>query len=221
MDLAQVWPPSALRVVSGDLELRYADDPTVEALARMAATEGVHPADFMPFMTPWTVGTAEDVARSVLRWHWKQRAELTPERWQLELATWAGGRLVGTQGAVGKDYAITRSAETGSWLGLPHHGQGIGTRMRLLILHLLFDELDAEVATTGAFADNGPSLGVTRKLGYEANGESIAVRWGAPAPERWFRLTREQWLARPDEQRLDVTYEGTSALREFLGIARP
>jgi len=221
MDEAKVWPPTALRATSGDLELRYADEATTWALAELAATDGVHPPDLMPFLVPWTAGAPEDVARSVLRWHWQQRTQMAPESWHLELAAFVGGRLVGSQSAGANDYPVTRTAETGSWLGLSHHGRGIGTRMRLLILHLLFDELDAQAATTGAFADNHPSLGVTRKLGYAPNGETVRVRGGVATTEKLFRMSREAWLSRPDELRLDVTYEGTEALRGFLGIARP
>ena len=97
--------------------------------------------------------------------------------------------------------------------------QGIGTRMRLAILHLLFDGLEGERATTSAFADNGPSNGVTRRLGYEPNGESLVAREGASVRSLRYVMHRAAWEARGPEQRPDVELHGVPALRTFLGLA--
>ena len=142
-----LWPLAALRVRSGDLELRYMDDADVHALARLA-TDGVHAPEAMPFTVPWTRGTPTEVARSVLAYQWGARASVSTERWTLELAVVRAGEVLGTQGLMASDFPVTRTAETGSWLGLRHHGQGIGTRMRLMILHLFFEGFDGLRATT-------------------------------------------------------------------------
>jgi len=158
------------------------------------------------------------VARSVLRYQWSARAKVEPDDWRLELAVLVGGELVGVQGAFAKDYPVTRSAETGSWLGRRFHGAGIGTRMRIAMLHLLFDGLGAQEATTAAFADNAPSQGVTRKLGYVATGRRVLAREGAPAESLDFALSRDQWLARPASLRPAVTVSGAEAVAELLGV---
>ncbi|MDM7855055.1 GNAT family N-acetyltransferase [Cellulomonas alba] len=215
MDPLDVWPFPALRVTSGDLELRYLDDDLLLQAALLAA-DGVHAADAMPFTVPWTRGTPAEVATSVLRYQWSRRAELSPERWVLELAVLRGGELVGLQGAQATEFRVTRQAETGSWLGLRFQGQGIGTRMRRLILHLLFEGLGAERATTTAFADNARSNGVTRRVGYRENGRDVLPREGAAAESIRYVLTRDAWAADPD--RPEVALDGVAAVRRHLGV---
>jgi len=212
-----LWPLAALRVRSGDLELRYMDDADVLALARLAA-QGIHTPDAMPFTVPWTRGTPTEVARSILTYQWGARASFTPQSWKLELAVVRDGEVLGTQSLTASDFLVTRTAETGSWLGLRHHGQGIGTRMRLLILHLFFDGFDGLRATTSAFDDNAPSNAVTRRLGYAENGVEILVREGEPATSRRYAMSRAAWDARPGALRPDVTLVGIEGAREQLGL---
>ena len=84
------------------------------------------------------------------------------------------GRLVGVQGVSTRDFPVTRTGETGSWLGREFHGRGIGTLMRQAICVLCLDHLGFEEVTSAAFADNPASHGVSRKVGYRANGERAA-----------------------------------------------
>ena len=212
-----LWPLAGLRVRSGDLELRYMDDADVYALARLAA-DGIHAPDAMPFTVPWTRGTPTEVARSILTYQWGARASVTPETWKLELAVVRSGEVLGTQSLMASDFLVSRTAETGSWLGLRHHGQGVGTRMRLMILHLLFEGFDGLRATTSAFADNASSNGVTRRIGYTENGVDVLAREGTPAESRRYVLDRATWDARPPELRPDVTLVGVEAAREQLGL---
>ncbi len=217
-ELAKVWPVAGLRAVSGDLELRWASDDDLLALAGLAAG-GIHADDYMPFTFPWTRGEPDEVRRSVLAYHWRKRAAQAPEAWTIDFAVVHDGTVVGSQGASAADFPVTRTAETGSWLGTAHQGQGVGTRMRLLVLHLLFDGLGAQEATTGAFVDNAPSNGVTRRLGYRANGEEWHAREGSAARTLKYAMSREDWERRPDELRPDVLIEGADAARAFLGLA--
>ncbi|MGY4644430.1 GNAT family N-acetyltransferase [Cellulomonas sp. URHB0016] len=218
MELAELWPPAGLRVQWDDLELRFLDDELLLRLAVLAG-EGVHAPDLMPFGFPWTRGTPTEVARSVLRYQWSARGKVEPDDWRLELAVLVGGEPVGIQGVFARDYPVTRSAETGSWLGRRFHGAGIGTRMRLAMLHLLFDGLGAHEATTAAFADNLASQAVTRKLGYVTEGRRVVARDGVPAESLAFSMARERWLARPSSLRPDLTVSGADAVAELLGVA--
>ena len=77
---------------------------------------------------------------------------------------------MGMQGLAAKHYLVTRSAETGSWLGRAHQGQGIGTAMRQAMCAFAFDHLDAAEVTSAAFLDNPASRAVSRKVGYRSNG---------------------------------------------------
>jgi len=212
-----LWPLTALRVRSGDLELRYMDDADLHALARLAA-DGVHAPEAMPFTQPWTRGTPIEVARRLLAYQWGVRASVSPEKWTVELAVVRDGEVLGIQALTASDFLVTRTAETGSWLGLRHHGQGIGTRMRLMILHLFFDGFDGLRATTSAFGDNGPSNGVTRRLGYAENGTEVLAREGRPAVSRRYVLDRAAWDARPTDLRPEVSLDGVDGARDQLGI---
>ena len=215
---AEIWPLTGLRVVSGDLELRMPDDRMLLDLARLAA-QGVHPPDYMPFLVPWTRGTPVQVARSVMTYQWGLRGRTTPGDWAIELALVRDGEPLGTQGVYAKDFLVTRTAETGSWLGLPHHRQGLGTRMRLMILHLLFEGFDALHATSSAFVDNPGSGGVSRRIGYRENGVLHQAREGGPVDSQLYVLDRAAWDARPDELRIDVRIEGLEPVRAQLGMA--
>ncbi len=214
----EIWPFAGLRAVSGDLELRYLDDDLLLRLAALAG-QGVHEPDAMPFLTPWTRGTPLEVARSVVAYQWRNRAEASPDKLSVELAVVRDGEVLGIQGFYAGKFAVTRTAETGSWLGLRFHGQGVGTRMRRLVLHLLFEGLDAREVTTAAFADNAPSNGVTRRVGYEPNGVDVVAREGKPVLSNRYRLTREAWEAQTD--RPEVELHGVEPVRRFLALDTP
>ncbi len=220
MDLDDVtlWPPLGLRVVGAGLELVWASDDLIFDLAR-AAAQGVHDPSTMPFVVPWTLGTPQQVGRSVLQYGWGRRGVLSPGDWCLQLAVVRDGQVLGLQDAFARGYPVTRTAETGSWLALRHHRQGVGWRMRLLVLQLLFEGLGATAATTSAFDDNPGSLGVTRKLGYRENGTTTVVRHGSAAVSRSFLMDREDWQARPEWMRPDVELHGVTPVRALLDIA--
>jgi hypothetical protein len=65
------------------------------------------------------------------------------------------------------DYPVLREVSIFSWVGVRHHGRGIGTEMRAAALHLAFACLSATDAVSGAFADNvsgAPSPALIRTL---------------------------------------------------------
>ena len=129
------------------------------------------------------------------------------------------GEVLGTQSLMANDFPVTRTAETGSWLGLRHHGQGVGTRMRLMILHLLFEGFDGLRATTSAFDDNAASNAVTRRIGYAENGVEVLAREGKPATSRRYVLDRAD-VGRPTGRAAPGgrRSSGSRRVREQLGI---
>jgi RimJ/RimL family protein N-acetyltransferase len=139
----------------------------------------------------------------------------------LSLAVFSSGEIVGEQQVSAKDYPVTRSGDTGSWLGRRHHGQGIGTRMRLMVLHLAFEGFDAAEMVSEAHDDNPASNAVSRRLGYTANGTRATAREGRSVIENSYRMTRGQWDARPDDLRTEITLEGVSPIRQLFGIDGP
>ena len=202
------WPLFDLRITTPRLELRYVDDETGAALMTMAATDGVHAPDFMPFSTPWTRLESPQLEQQGMQHYWRTRAQTSPQSWMVPMAVFDAGVLVGVQDVKAASFAVTRSVMTGSWLGRSHQGKGIGKEMRSAILHLAFDGLGAEVAETSAFADNSASIGVTRALGYRDNGWYLDVREGRQARHLRFIMERSHWTTR---RRDDITVEGLEA----------
>ncbi|WP_426593876.1 GNAT family N-acetyltransferase [Cellulomonas sp. McL0617] len=212
--LPDVWPMAALRVTCGDLTLQFLDDDLVLALAVLGG-QGIHDPSYLPFNSAWSKGSPIEVTRRVLAYQWAARGKVAPEDWQIELALVRDGEVLGVQGAFARAFPVTRTAETGSWLGQRHQGQGLGTTMRLMMLHLLFEGFDAQVATTAAYADNPASQAVTARIGYLPNGVDVVAREGVAVESRRFLLSRADWSVQP---RPEVTLEGVEPVRELLGL---
>jgi RimJ/RimL family protein N-acetyltransferase len=210
------WPLFGVSITTPRLTLRYIDDDLGDALMELAATDGVHAPDFMPFSVPWTRFEPPQLQQQGMQHYWRTRAETSPAKWALPFAVIVDGTVVGTQAVGGDSFPVRRWVETGSWLGLSHQGRGIGKEMRAAVLHLAFEVLGAEHAGTSAYADNGPSQGVTRSLGYEENGWVVDDREGTPTRHDRFVMTRARWEAR---RRDDIVVEGfDDACRTLLGL---
>ncbi|MDA8323316.1 MAG: GNAT family N-acetyltransferase [Actinomycetota bacterium] len=208
------WSLAGLRLRTPTLELRWPTPADLGALAELAA-DGVHEPDRQPFMVPWAQTPPAERAKSTLQFHWRQWAAWQPSDWSLGMVVLRDGVVVGTQGMEGRNFAISREVSTGSWVGLRHHGQGIGTEMRAAVLHLAFEGLGAEHATSGAFADNAASLAVSRKLGYADDGIDRQVVGGEVVVTRRFRLSREQWQ---EHRRIPVEIVGLEACAADFGL---
>jgi RimJ/RimL family protein N-acetyltransferase len=209
---ATIWPFAALRIRTPTIELRYADDDDLVALAHLAA-EGIHDPATMPFSVPWTRAESPELERKALQHHWLVRASLSKEAWSLPFAVSHDGELVGVQGIEAKQFGVRRTVETGSWLVQRAQGRGIGTEMRAAVLHFAFAGLGAEEALSGSFADNPASAAVSRHNGYEPNGEEIVDREGEPARMQRWVLTRAKWAPR---RRDDIVIEGLDVCRPLL-----
>jgi RimJ/RimL family protein N-acetyltransferase len=211
--LVDHWPLLGLRVRTERLELRL---PTGEELADLAdlAAAGVHAPDQRPFLTPWTDRAPAARAREVVQSHWRRRGTWSPDDWSLDLVVYQAGRPIGVQEIGARDFAILREVRTASWLGLAHHGRGIGGEMRSAVLHLAFEGLDASEATTASFTDNPAPLGVSRRLGYQPDGISRDVLDGRAVVSQRLRLTRAQWEETP---RPEVTLSGLEPCRWQFG----
>ena len=213
--LSDLWPTYALRIHTPRLTLRLPDPEELAALAQVAA-DGVHKPDERPFLTPWTEGTPEDRARTVLQGHWDDLASWTPTNWSLGLGVFvSGNEPIGMVHLGARDFRVVRGVTTSSWLGLPHHHQGLGTEARAGLLTLAFDHLGATDATTEVFSDNHASQGVSRKLGYRSDGISKDARGDEVLESDRLRLTAERWA---ETSHPAATVEGVEAARAmFLG----
>lgn len=212
-DLARLWPLFGLCVRTPRLELRFPTDGDLVALADLSGD--IHPPDLLPFSGTWSLLPDGEREQTVLQYHWGRRADWTPARWRLELVAVVDGEVVGTQGAIADEFAVTRTLTTGSWLGRAHQGRGIGSEMRAGILHLAFAGLGALRAETAAVEGNEPSLGVTRKLGYRANGDHIDATNGVRTRELRFVLDRGDW---EPTRRDDIEVLGLPACLPMFGL---
>ena len=216
MSLADLHPVLGLTISAGPLELRGLTDDDLVLLCALAE-RGVHPPEQMPFYFPWTAAAPGELTRNTAAYHWRARADFTVTSWDLELGVWHDGRLVGCQGIRTSNYLVTRTGETGSWLGAEHQGRGIGTMMRQAICAFVFDHLDAAEVTSGAFLDNPASLAVSRKVGYVENGRSrLKRRPGELAINQGLVLTPDRLVR--GEHPLEV--EGLAAFRRVVGLDR-
>ena len=212
--VADAFPVLGLRISAGPLELRGITDDLLGGLADLAVA-GIHDPGAMPFFVPWSTAPADELPRNLAQYHWGVRARFAPSAWSLELAVLWEGELVGVQGISTKDYLVTRTGETGSWLGRQYHGRGIGTAMRQVFCAFLFDHLDATQVTSAAFTDNPASLGVSRKVGYQDNGvRRVERRPGELAHVQELVLAPED-LVRFAEP-LEVT--GAAGVRALIGL---
>jgi RimJ/RimL family protein N-acetyltransferase len=209
------WPLRHLTLRTPRLELRPDDDAGMLELVEQTYA-GIHDPEWMPFSVPWTEAPREELGRNSLQFYWAQRAALKPDKWSINFLVRLDGKVIGTQGMQASDFAVRREVDTGSWLGRAFQGRGFGTEMRAAVLQLAFDHLGADTARSGAWSDNAPSHGVSRKLGYRQDGtETLVRRGGRDVMQRlllskeWFAEHRPQWM---------ITVDGlTDECRRMLG----
>jgi hypothetical protein len=86
--------------------------------------------------------------------------------------------------------------------------------MRQAMCAFLFDCLEAQEITSGAFVDNPASLAVSRKVGYRPNGLRRMVRRpGEWQPNQALVLTPETFV-----RGAPITVEGLQPVRGLIGL---
>lgn len=211
--LPDLLPLLGLTITAGPLQLRGINDDDLPHLCALAE-RGIHDPDQMPFYFPWTDAPQGQLARNTAAYHWRSRAAFSVESWSLNLGAWHEGELVGSQSYETDNFLVTRTGETGSWLGREYQGRGIGTAMRQVICAFVFDHLDAEEVTSGAFLDNPASIAVSRKVGYRDNGVRRLKRRDELALNQMLVLRPEDLVrgAHP------LHVEGLEAFRQSIGL---
>jgi RimJ/RimL family protein N-acetyltransferase len=160
--------------------------------------------------------TPQERARRVMQDHWRTRAEWKPDGWALDLFAFEDGRPVGQQRITADHFAVLGEVRTGSVVRPGRRGAGIGTAMRAAVLHLAFEELGAQYATTGAKRDNRASIGVSDKFGYEPNGERRFFMFGVALNAVFFQLSAERW--RDHAPPFDIKVTGLDGHRALFGV---
>ncbi|MDC5697015.1 GNAT family N-acetyltransferase [Intrasporangium calvum] len=213
--VADLLPMLGLRISAGPIQLSGITDDDLTQLAAIAKG-GIHDPAVMPFAVPWTDVADDDFNQRFAQYHWQTRASFSTEAWELNLAVRFEGALVGVQGFSTKDFLVTQSGETGSWLGRPHQGKGIGTLMRQTMCAFLFDHLGAVEITSGAFTDNPASMAVSRKVGYQPSGiRRLQRRPGELALNQTLVLHPGTFRRGPHP----LHVEGLAAFRHSIGLA--
>ncbi|MGL5406174.1 MAG: GNAT family N-acetyltransferase [Propionibacteriaceae bacterium] len=214
-DLSNVFPPFGLSLCCGEVTLSGTTPDHVPDLIT-AAKEGVYDVDSglpMPFLFDWPSLPDQDL--NMWQHVWSKWGSFSKEQWSLKLSVIVGGRAIGCQDVVNKSsFLVSRSLETGSWLGLKYQGSGIGTRIRQMVAMFCFDHLGAEELTSGYIDGNVKSAGVSRKVGYVDNGFRRLPSDDSYRVERLVRLTPDL-LVRPVEP-LEV--QGVDEFRCFIGL---
>lgn len=225
LTLEDVFPPFALRISCGPVDLTVLRDEDLPELVDLVRGGIQPPGGPMPFLTAWheepfAPGRPDGFPSTSLAWWWTQRATFGPENWRLALAVRRDGELVGMQDLHAEAFAQTRCVKTGSWLGRAHQGRGTGTLMRQLVVGFAFDELDADLCESGYIAGNHASAAVSRKVGYVGNGRRGVVqstrRGNVGADEERVVVTPATYV-RPEGR---VRVDGAEELRRFLGVTR-
>ncbi|GLZ77226.1 putative succinyl-CoA transferase [Actinorhabdospora filicis] len=196
------------------VELRVPGTAELLRLGEVAA-DGVHDAAIMPFQVPWTDLPPAERARSVVQNTWAQLGRNTPGDWGIPFAVFHDGEPVGHQRLRARNFAVTRTVGSGSWIGRRFHGRGFGTHARAAILHLAFTGLGADYAESGFHTDNLASAAVSGKLGYHRNGEEIGAVKGERAVTVNLRMSKEDW-APP----FPIEIEGLETCLSELGVDR-
>lgn len=201
------WPLWDLRIRTPRLELRPVRESEMADLSELI-DGGIHDPATMPFLIPFTDAPNPQRAHDSYRFWMGCWAGWSVESWRLVLAAYSDGRCVGSQDVQATDFPTLRTVTTGSWLGLPHQGHGLGREMRAAVLQLAFEGLGAQRAATEAFEDNVASLRVTESLGYHRNGSEVVRRRDGRAMVLRYVLERDDWEPR---RRDDIALDGLSA----------
>ncbi|AYY14337.1 N-acetyltransferase [Actinobacteria bacterium YIM 96077] len=208
-----LWPTFKLAITTPRLQLRVPREAEIAQLAELAG-RGIHHDSERPFLTPWTDGSAKDRAEVVLQSYWSELAEWRVDNWSLGMGAFTtSGEPVGMVTLRAQDFPVVREVTTTSWLGLQHHGQGLGTEARKGILTLAFDHLGADAARSEVFQDNHASQAISRKLGYQFDGISRDSRGSEVLTSDRLRLSRSRWA---DVPTAGIVLDGIDACRHMF-----
>ncbi len=211
------YPLLDVRVSTPTLELYGATDELLDQLAEIVRAGKTH-ADPAPYDDPMSFYETDPDLR-VARWLraiWRRRGTVDPDAWRLNFVVVVDGHPVGEQTLSGVSFSTLGTVTTFSWLSSDQRGRGFGREMREAVLHLAFDGLGAQEASSDAFVDNDGSNAISRSLGYEPNGTEWATRRGEPALLGRWRLTRDTWKAR---RRDDIQLHNIAACHALLPLS--
>jgi RimJ/RimL family protein N-acetyltransferase len=210
------WPLFGLSLASGDLTLCPMTEDDLTPLADLLPGD----VELDPAAPRFPMGE-ERISRGIVvhQGYWRSYGSWRADAWRLTFTVRAGERILGLQELEGNDFPTLRTVDSASWLAQEARGRGYGQQMRAAVLALAFGPLGAELAITSAWHDNHASLGVSRALGYQPNGESRHARGDHPDVLVHLRLPRAGWLASGRGDRVRIT--GFEPCRPLFGLPGP
>ena len=194
-ELRDLWPLYALRLTTGDLELRYPTEAELPAFVDIIEA-GIHLPTRCRSGSRGPTRRRQSATSRPTSGGWAAGA-LVRRRVVLTIGVWERGRAIGFQDLRAEHFPIHRRSRPARGSAWRTRAAGVGKLMRQAILTLAFDHLGAEVAETEAFLDNPASNRVSLAVGYEPNGFGRLAPRGAPRETQKFRMTLEGWRARP------------------------
>ncbi len=208
------WPLFDLRIANGPVTLRAMTEADLDTLAESLPDD----LEQNPGATRYP-GLPDSANRRIVacQEYWSAWGTWSTDAWNLRFVTILDGEIIGSQSLEGTDFVRLRVVDTASYLAPEMRGHGYGKAMRRAVLALAFGEMGAEMAITSAWHDNHASLGVSRAMGYEPNGEARHAREDHVDRMVHLRLMRETWLA--SGQADGIAIEGFDACRPFFGLA--
>jgi RimJ/RimL family protein N-acetyltransferase len=170
------WPLFGLRLSTADLRLRPMTEADLWPIADLLPDD----VEQDPAPAEYDFGDAR-VGRGIVshQSYWLAYGTWRPQAWRLSFVVRSpAGEILGVQELEGSDFLTLRTVDSSSFLVTGARGRGFGKQMRTAVLALAFGPLEAEAAITSAWHDNHASLGVSRALGYQPNGDAAC----APRP---------------------------------------
>lgn len=190
MGLDRHWPPFAIRVRTGNVALRPLRETDLPGLLDLLPDDVEHDPASELFDGLDPEGNRR---RIILQTYWRSAGSWSVNGWSLPFLVAHQDQAVGIQTLEGDHFPELRVVDSSSWLARSARGQGIAVLMRAAVLSLAFDHLGAEWAVSSARQENAPSLGVSRRLGYQDNGVSRSRSPSGPCTLRHMILSRVTW----------------------------
>ena len=207
------WPLGCIRLRNGSVTLRPVRECDLPSLVRLLPDDAEHDPSSVMLEG---LDLEANRRRLFMQSYWKSRASWSVDGWCIMFLATRGDHAVGVQALEADHFPALRTVDSFSWLDTAVRGQGIGTAMRTAVLTLAFDHLHAEAAVSSAREDNRPSLGISRRLGYEDNGVSRSLSPTGPCTLCHMIIRRDTWMARGHGS--DVLVEGLSGCAPWFGV---
>jgi RimJ/RimL family protein N-acetyltransferase len=208
------WPLFDLRLSTPDLTLRPMAEADLAAIADLLPED----VEMDPAQHAYEFGDSR-LSRGIQshQFYWGAYGTWCPRAWRLGFVVRSrAGEILGVQELEGNDFLTLRTVDSSSFLIPAVRGRGYGKQMRTAVLALAFGPLEAGAAITSAWHDNHASLGVSRALGYQPNGESLHSHPGKVDVMKHMRLLRADWLASGIGADVEIT--GFGACRPLFGL---